>query len=91
MHGAKYEHARASCDRIFANSRFIGGEVVEALGVPEERVVVAYPGIDPRFRAEGDRADLGGPYVLAVSTLEPRKNLPALVAAFRELRRRRPS
>jgi alpha-1,3-rhamnosyl/mannosyltransferase len=28
--------------------------------------------------------------VLAVSTLEPRKNLPALVAAFSELRRRRP-
>jgi glycosyltransferase involved in cell wall biosynthesis len=60
------------------------------LGVPEERIVVAYPGIDPRFRPDGARADLGRPYVLAVSTLEPRKNLPALVAAFRVLRRRRP-
>jgi glycosyltransferase involved in cell wall biosynthesis len=90
MHGPKYEHAARTCDRIFVNSRFTGGEVVEFLGVPEERVRIAYPGIDPRFRPEGEAADLGGPYVLAVSTLEPRKNLPALVAALSELRRRRP-
>jgi glycosyltransferase involved in cell wall biosynthesis len=90
MHGRKYEHAARTCDRIFVNSRFTGGEVVELLGVPQERVVVAYPGIDPRFRPDGEQADLGGPYVLGVSTLEPRKNLPALVAAFEALRRRRP-
>jgi len=90
MHGRKYEHAARSCDRVFVNSRFTGNEVVELLGVGEERVVVAYPGIDPRFRQEGEAADLGAPYVLGVSTLEPRKNLPALVAAFQELRRRRP-
>jgi glycosyltransferase involved in cell wall biosynthesis len=64
--------------------------VVELLRVPEERIAVAYPGIDPRFRADGERADLGGPYVLTVSTLEPRKNLPALVQAFTLLRQRRP-
>jgi alpha-1,3-rhamnosyl/mannosyltransferase len=90
MHGPKYAHAARTCDRVFVNSRFTGGEVAELLGVREERIVVAYPGIDPRFRAEGERADLGGPYVLGVSTLEPRKNLPALVAAFSLLRRRRP-
>jgi glycosyltransferase involved in cell wall biosynthesis len=90
MHGRKYEHAAQTCDRVFVNSRFTGGEVVELLGVLAERVVVAYPGIDPRFRPEGEASDLGGPYVLGVSTLEPRKNLPALVAAFAVLRRRRP-
>jgi glycosyltransferase involved in cell wall biosynthesis len=90
MHGPKYENAARTCDRVFVNSRFTGGEVAELLGVPEERIVVAYPGIDPRFRPDGEQADLGGPYVLAVSTLEPRKNLPALVAAFEALRRRRP-
>ena len=90
MHGRKYEHAARTCDRVFVNSRFTAGEVVELLGVPEERVVVAYPGIDPRFHAEGVSADLGGPYVLTVSTLEPRKNLPALVEAFTLLRQRRP-
>jgi alpha-1,3-rhamnosyl/mannosyltransferase len=90
MHGPKYENAARTCDRVFVNSRFTGSEVVELLGVAEERVVVAYPGIDPRFGPEGERADLGSPFVLGVSTLEPRKNLPALVAAFAVLRRRRP-
>jgi glycosyltransferase involved in cell wall biosynthesis len=90
MHGPKYEHAARTCDRIFVNSRFTGGEVVDLLGVPEERVRVAYPGIDPVFRADGEAADLGGPYVLAVGTLEPRKNLPALVTAFAVLRQRHP-
>jgi glycosyltransferase involved in cell wall biosynthesis len=89
MHRPKYEATRG-CDAVVANSRFTAGEVVELLGVPEERVAVAYPGIDPVFRPDGDRADLEGPYVLAVSTLEPRKNLPALVEAFALLRQRRP-
>jgi glycosyltransferase involved in cell wall biosynthesis len=90
MHGPKYENAARTCDRVFVNSEFTGREVAELLRVPEERIVVAYPGIDPRFRPEGERADIGGPYVLAVSTLEPRKNLPALVTAFALLRRQRP-
>ena len=90
MHGPKYVHAAQTCDRIFVNSAFTAGEVVELLGVPEERIVVAHPGIDPRFRADGDRVDLGGPYALAVGTLEPRKNLPALAAAFALVRRRHP-
>jgi len=90
LHGRKYENAAATCDRIFANSSFTAWDVVERLGVPEARVRVAYPGIDPRFSPEGEAADLGGPYVLAVSTLEPRKNLPALVAAFGLLRQRHP-
>jgi glycosyltransferase involved in cell wall biosynthesis len=82
--------ATKTCDVVIANSRFTAGEVVELLGLPKERVAVAYPGIDPRFRPEGEAADLGGPYVLSVATLEPRKNLPALVEAFSLLRRRRP-
>ena len=90
MHGPKYENAARTCNRVFVNSRFTAGEVHELLEVPEERIVVAYPGIDPRFHPDGERADLGSPYVLAVSTLEPRKNLPALVAAFQRLRQRRP-
>jgi alpha-1,3-rhamnosyl/mannosyltransferase len=88
LHGPKYANAAMTCDRIFVNSSFTGGEVVELLDVPEQRVRVAYPGIDPRFSPAGEAADLDGPYVLAVSTLEPRKNLPALVAAFALLRRR---
>jgi glycosyltransferase involved in cell wall biosynthesis len=80
MHGAKYRNAARTCDVVFVNSAFTGREVVELLGVPAERVVVAYPGADG-FSAEGERADLGRPYVLTVATLEPRKNLESLLAA----------
>jgi glycosyltransferase involved in cell wall biosynthesis len=81
MHGAKYRNAARTCDVIFVNSEFTKGEVVELLGVPAARVVVAYPGVDERFGPEGERADLGRPYVLTVATLEPRKNLETLLAA----------
>jgi len=59
--------------------------VVELLGVDAGRVRVAHPGVDRLFRPDGDRADLGGPYVLSVATLEPRKNLGVLVSAFRQV------
>ena len=91
MHGPKYVHAARTCDRIFVNSAFTAGEVVELLGVERERVVIAHPGIDPRFRPDGEAAGLGGPFVLAVGTLEPRKNLPALASAFALLRERHPA
>ena len=86
MHGAKYRDARR-CDVIFVNSAFTGREVVELLGVPEERVRVAHPGVEPHFRPDGARAELGGPYLLSVATLEPRKNLGVLVSAFARLGR----
>jgi glycosyltransferase involved in cell wall biosynthesis len=81
MHGAKYANAARTCDVIFVNSEFTRGDVVELLGVPPERVVVAYPGVDERHGPSGDHADLGRPYVLTVATLEPRKNLGTLLAA----------
>jgi glycosyltransferase involved in cell wall biosynthesis len=81
MHGAKYRNAARTCDLVFVNSEFTRREVVELLGVPAERIVVAPPGVDARFRSEGERADLGRPYVLTVATLEPRKNLETLLAA----------
>ncbi len=41
---------------------------------------------DAAFAAQdGEAADLGVPYVLAVGTLEPRKNLPRLIEAFARL------
>jgi glycosyltransferase involved in cell wall biosynthesis len=81
MHGAKYANAARTCDVIFVNAEFTKGEVVELLGVPPESVVVAYPGVDERYGPDGERADLGRPYVLTVATLEPRKNLGTLLAA----------
>jgi glycosyltransferase involved in cell wall biosynthesis len=84
MHARKYRDA-ANCDTVFVNSAFTGRDVVELLAVDRGRVHVAPPGVGPAFGPDGDRADLGAPYVLTVATLEPRKNLAVLVDAHRLL------
>ncbi|HEY3670927.1 MAG TPA: glycosyltransferase family 1 protein, partial [Acidimicrobiia bacterium] len=66
-------------------SDFVRDEVIETFAVPAERVVRVYPGIPPI--EGGDAAhgrELAGTdrYVLALGTIEPRKNYPALVRAF---------
>jgi glycosyltransferase involved in cell wall biosynthesis len=82
LHVPKYRHAAETCDVIFTNSRFTADDVAQTLGFPRERVVVAHPGIHERFQPEGGRRDLGGPYLFTAATLEPRKNLDTLLAAF---------
>jgi glycosyltransferase involved in cell wall biosynthesis len=84
MHAAQYEAAKG-CDVVLVNSAYTGRDAVERLGIDPERIHVAHPGVDPVFAAEGERADLGRPYVLTVATLEPRKNLGTLVDAYRLL------
>jgi glycosyltransferase involved in cell wall biosynthesis len=72
--------ARAA-DAIVVGSEFAADEVRELLHVPAEKVRVIPYGVGPPFKPDGPRAD--GSYVLAVSTLEPRKNLPRLLQGFR--------
>jgi glycosyltransferase involved in cell wall biosynthesis len=66
--------------RIIVGSQFSAGEAVELLGVPEDKLRVIPYGVGPPFTREGPAAE--GQYVLSVSTLEPRKNLLRLLAAF---------
>jgi glycosyltransferase involved in cell wall biosynthesis len=85
MHGAKYRNAARTCDVVFVNAEFTGNDVVELLGVPRERVRVAHPGVDETFTPDGERATLDRPFLFTVATLEPRKNLDTLAAAYRLL------
>ena len=70
--------ARAA-DRVFAVSEFTKREAVELLGVAEEKVTVIGNAVDPVF-SPSDTVLLGD-YVLAVATLEPRKNLRRVAEA----------
>ncbi len=90
MHGRKYAHAAGACDVLFAISDYTARDVTETLGVPPDRIAVAYPGVSARYSPQGAAADFGSPYVLSVATLEPRKNLGMLVDAFALVRARRP-
>jgi alpha-1,3-rhamnosyl/mannosyltransferase len=68
---------------VIAVSEFTRGEIVELLGVPGERVDVIPNAVGPPFVADGPAAE--GDYVLAVGTLEPRKNLAAAQQAAQRL------
>ena len=67
--------------RVIAVSEFTKRELQELLDVPEEKLRVIPNAVGGPFSADGEAA--AGDYVLAVSTLEPRKNLPRLVEAYR--------
>ncbi len=85
MHRRKDADAVKSCDVVFTNSRYTADDAAATLGIEAERLVVAHPGVGPEFVPEGERTTFGGPYVLGVGTLEPRKNLQRLVDAWRLL------
>jgi len=65
--------------RVIAVSAFTKREVVDLLGYPEERIAVVPNAIEDLFTPGGPRAE--GDYVLAVGTLEPRKNLERIARA----------
>jgi glycosyltransferase involved in cell wall biosynthesis len=68
-------------DAIVAVSEFTKRELEELAAVPAERIRVVPNGVDRVFTTEGPAAE--GDYVLAVATLEPRKNLARVVDAAR--------
>jgi glycosyltransferase involved in cell wall biosynthesis len=72
-----------AASRLIAVSEFTRREAVELLGVPEERIRVIPNGVGAPFAPDGPAAE--GDYVLAVGTLEPRKNLASAQEAARRL------
>jgi alpha-1,3-rhamnosyl/mannosyltransferase len=67
--------------RLVAVSEFSRRETVALAGVPAGRIDVVPNAVDPLFTAEGPKQD--GDYLLAVATLEPRKNLARAAEAAR--------
>jgi glycosyltransferase involved in cell wall biosynthesis len=75
---------------VHTPSRFVADQVVAELGVDADRVRAVHHGIPPLPDPSGVdppiRLPSGcGRYVLAVGTIEPRKDYPLLVAAFEQV------
>ena len=85
MHTHKGRNAARTCDVVFANSAFTAADLTETLGIEPERIVHAPPGLEPGLAPEGWSAHLGGPAILGLGTIEPRKNIARLVEAWRLL------
>jgi glycosyltransferase involved in cell wall biosynthesis len=81
-------------DKIVTVSQFVKKEAVELLGVPPEKMVPIYNGVEERFFApisdqqlKEFRENRGLPerYLLFVGSIEPRKNLERLLRAYLSL------
>lgn len=84
--------------RVIADSEATRRDLVELLGASPAAVHVVPLGCDARFspgdvaaarRAVATELRIDAPFVLHVGTIEPRKNLPALLSAFARARRTR--
>lgn len=85
----------ARADRIIAVSESTRRDVIDHLGVPEERVTTIPHGLESGFRPQ-ERGEaweavcglgISEPFILSVGTLEPRKNYVRLLEAYSRLRR----
>lgn len=89
------DRAVRHADQIIAVSQSTKNDLVRMLGAPEDKITVIYEAADPVFQPLERSAswrhvheiyDLPEDYILFVSTIEPRKNIGALLRAYRRLR-----
>ena len=82
---------------VLADSRFTAAELAEVYSLPDEKLRVVYPGLNPAFLQESSPTEvetslraycLEPPYLAYIGNLHPRKNLATLVEAFARLRER---
>ena len=83
----------ARATHILADSQSTKRDLAAIWRVPDDKVTVLYSGVNERFRPVTDATALAAvraryglgdrPYVLAVGTVQPRKNYELLVRAFR--------
>jgi glycosyltransferase involved in cell wall biosynthesis len=86
--------------RIATVSEFSRQDIIQTYGIAPEKVAVTYNGISPIYRTESESADeaaelrsryrIRSQYLLAVGSVQPRKNLMRLIRAYDTLRHRNP-
>lgn len=88
----RYRSTIAAADHVITGARASAGELTSMFGIASGRVSVVPHAADD-FRAADvtlvdpllQRLQVSGPFLLAVGSQEPRKNLPVLYAAMRQL------
>ncbi len=84
-------------DGIIAISNYTKAEIMERFRISEERIQTVYLGLDHQFWCEfqfeeleilKQKLSLPVPFILFVGVIDPRKNLPNLISAFKIVRLR---
>jgi glycosyltransferase involved in cell wall biosynthesis len=74
---------------IVVDSAFSRDELLAVAALPAERIAVVYPGVAADVMATVRRRDDAAPFVLAVGTVEARKNLEVVIRALAQIPRLR--
>jgi glycosyltransferase involved in cell wall biosynthesis len=80
------EYSVRQASRIFAISQATKKDIINYYGAAADKVTVVYPGVD-KLPAPS-KTPVAGRYLLYVGTLQPRKNIAALIAACQDLPRK---
>ncbi len=84
----------AKASHVITDSEFVRKELIAQMGVKPERVSTILLGVDDNYhpRSEAELAPVlsehkltAGHYLLSVSTIEPRKNILSMLAAYMQL------
>lgn len=68
-----------NAEHVFAISQATKADIMKNYGIKDNKISVVYPGVD-RLKATG-HSPVKGKYILYVGTLQPRKNIDALIEA----------
>lgn len=88
------DQAVRNCDHIIAVSESTQRDIIRLTGASESKITVVYEAASPIFQPVRDeqwlrqvenRFGIPSDYILFVSTIEPRKNVPTLLMAYRQL------
>jgi len=88
------DQAVRRCDYIIAVSESTKRDIVQLTGAPENKITVVYEAAHPIYRPLQDRQmvervkerfAIQRDFILFVSTIEPRKNVPTLLRAYKQL------
>lgn len=93
FHERHFRNGVEKAAHVIVVSEAVRRETMDVLGLPGDRVTTVHNGLDDQFRpqpiegvkAYRQRAKLPERYLLAVGTIEPRKNIGSLMRAFADL------